>query len=250
MTLLIENIRKLMGWCPNVNRDTGIDPLSFNYSNSFSQRNETIQSTSLPLFYQNIYAGGLVKETVIGVISILAIIFLSSGEGNNSFIHKYEIQLVLLSFVLTQFALSRSNIEINDKFIKVRTLFHWIAGSTTHSLDSINTIHVEKNIKLNKSLSGVFFILGLSYILLLLTHLFAGKTVGELTPSIVGIIFCFGWSYIMYIASKSDYYIRISFNPHPSINNLNIYSKEARDIAALLKEASCDSGNGAVGDDT
>jgi len=148
MTFNLENIRKMMGWCPNVNRNTGKDPFSFNYSNSFSQRNETIRSTSLPLFYKNIYAGGLVKETVIGVISILTIIFFS----NNSFIDKYEIQLVLLSLVLTQFALSRSNIEINDKFIKVRTLFHWIAGSTTHSLDSINTINIEKNNKLEKFL--------------------------------------------------------------------------------------------------
>lgn len=246
MTAVAEHIKRMMGWCPSVNRDIGKDPLSFNYSNSFSQRNETIRSTSLPLFYKNIYAGGLVKETVIGVISTLTIIFFI----NNSFIDKYEIQLVLLSLVLTQFALSRSNIEINNKFIKVRTLFHWIAGSTMHSLDSINAINIEKNNKLDKFLQWISFILGLSYILLLLTHLFAGKTMGELTPSIVGIIFCFGWSYIMYVASKSGYQIQISFNPHPSINNLYIYAKEARDIADLLEKASRDSGNGAVGDDT
>ena len=228
-----------------MNLDTGKDTLSFNYSKSFSQRNETIQSTSLPISYKNIYAGGLVKENFISIISILTIIFLS----NNSFIHEYKIQLVMLSLVLTQFGLSRSNIEINDEFIKVRSLFHWIAGSTTHSLDSINAIHVEKN-KIEKFVSGGFFIIGLSYILLLLSHLFAGKTVGELIPSIVGIIFCFGYGYIMYFASKSDYHIRISFNPHPSIKNLNIYAKEARDIADLLEEANRDSGNGAVGDDT
>ena len=246
MTFNLENIRKMMGWCPNVNRDMGTDPLSFNYLKSFSQRNETIRSTSLPSFYKNIYAGGLVKENFIGIISILTVIFFS----NNSLIHKYEIQLVMLALVLTQFALSRSNIEINDKFIKVRTLFHWIAGSTTHSLDSINTIHIEKNNKLGKFIFWIIFIIGLSYILLFLSHLFAGKTVGELTSSIVGIIFCFGWSYIAYVTSKSDYQIQISFNPHPSINNLYIYAKEARDIADLLEEVSRDSGNGAVGDDT
>lgn len=150
-----------------MSRDMGKDPLSFNYSKSFSQRNETIRSTSLPSFYKNIYAGGLVKENFIGIISILTIIFLS----NDSLIQKYEIHLVMLALVLTQFALSRSNIEINDKFIKVRTLFHWIAGSTTHSLDSINTIHIEKNNKLGKFIFWIIFIIGLSYILLFLSHL-------------------------------------------------------------------------------
>lgn len=79
--------------------------------------------------------------------------------------------------------------------------------------------------------------MGILWLILLLSDIFAGEPVAELIQSIFWVFFCFGYGHMVYIASKSVYQIRISFNPNPSINHLKIYTKDAPQIADLIKNA-------------
>ncbi|MDW7775824.1 MAG: hypothetical protein SCH39_05715 [Methanosarcinales archaeon] len=242
-----ESIKRMMGWCPILDKDN-YQTLSI-HSESLSIYDRSNTPKSLPLYLNNIYADGFGKEAIIGIFIVLTIFAFTLKPGDNSFYHNYRIELIILSMVLMQYLFSRSKVEITGTYIRVSTMLHCILGSTTHSLDSIDTIYLEKN-RLLKLGSWGLFIVGLSDILLLFKFLFAGKTMGEFAPIIVWIIFCFGWGYIAYSASRSYYHIRISFNPYPSINAIAIYTKDVREIADLLEEAGRDSVNYAVDDDT
>ncbi len=234
MTTLVENIRKIMGWCPNVSQN--YYPVSYTNSASSTIHDGTNSSTFSPLFLKNTYVAGLGKETIIGITLTLAIGALYFRSQDNSIFLNYGLELILLSMVLMQYVMSRSNVEINSKYIKVSTMLQWILGSTTHTLDSINTIKVQKNEFHRLGYWGLF-IVGTLWLFLFLSDMFAGEPVAELIQSIFWVFFCFGYGYIVYIASKSIYQIRISFNPNPPIKHLKIYTKNAQQIADMLEEA-------------
>jgi hypothetical protein len=236
MTLLIENIRKMMGWCPNQNSNNC--PILHNNLGSSSSLtyNDTNPPTLLPLLLKNTYVAGLRKEVIIGLLFTFTVFVLYHMSGHDSFFHKYGIELIMFSVVLTQLIISRSSVEINSKYIRVSTIFQRILGSTTHTLDSINTVQVQKN-KLYRLVYWGLLTVGIFWLFTLLSQTFAGEPMKDLTPSLIWVVFCFGYGYIMYIGSKSVYHIRIRFNPHPSINHLMIHTKDAAQIADILKKA-------------
>ncbi|HJH31154.1 MAG TPA: hypothetical protein C5S50_02965 [Methanosarcinaceae archaeon] len=239
-----ESVRRMMGWCPNVSKNDY--PVS--YTNSASSTiDDTNSSIFSPLFLKNTYVAGLAKETVIGISFILAVGALYFRSGDNSIFYNYGIELILFFTVLMIFAMSGSNVEINSKYIRVSTMLQWILGSTTHTLDSINTIKVQKNEYYRLVYWGLF-IVGTWWFFLLLSDIFAGETVAELIQSFVWSFFCFGYGHFIHIASKSVYHIRISFDPNPSINYLMIHTKNAPQIADMIKNTSTYSGDIGLGD--
>ena len=122
----------------------------------------------------------------------------------------------------------------------------WFLGSTTYTLDSINTVKVQKNKSYWLGYWGLF-IMGTLWLFFLLSDIFAGKTAAELIHSFFWVYFCFGYGYIVHIASKSVYNIRISFDPNPSINHLKIHTKDAPQIADLIANVNRFSGDIGVG---
>jgi len=227
-----ETVRKVMGWCPNMSQNNY--PVSYTNSASSTIHDDTNSSTFSPLFLKNTYVAGLGKETIIGITLTLAISALYFRSEDSSIFFNYGIELMLFFTVLMVYAMSRSNVEINSKYIKVNTMLQWILGSTTRTLDSINTIKVQKN-EFHRLGHWGLFIVGTLWLFLFLSDIFAGETVAELIQSFFWVFFCFGYGHMVYIASKSVYQIRISFNPHPSINHLKIYTKDAAQIADLIK---------------
>lgn len=221
-------------------------PASYANSASSTIDDDANSSTFSPLFLKNTYVAGLVKETVIGIILILAVGVLYFRSEDNSIFFNYGIELILFCTVLMIFAMSRSNVEINSEYIRVSTMLQWILGSTTHTLDSINTIKIQKNKFYRLGYWGLFMV-GTLWLFLLLSDIFAGETVAELIQSIFWVFFCFGYGHFVYIASKSVYHIRISFNPNPSVNHLKIHTKDAPQIADLIKNANRYSGDIGVG---
>ena len=246
MTFNLENIRKLMGGCPNMSQNN--NSVSYTNSGCSTIQDDTNSSAFSPLFLKNTYVAGLAKETVIGIIFILilAVGALYFNFEENSIFSNYAIELMLFFTVLMIFAISRSNVEINSKCIRVSTMMQWILGSTTHTLDSINTIKVQKN-KFHWLGYWGLFIMGILWLFPLLSDIFAGKTAAELIQNCFWVFFCFGYGYIVRIASKSVYHIRISFDPNPSINHLKIHTKDAPQIADLIANAKRFSGDIVVG---
>lgn len=230
--IFAETIRKVMGWCPIRNQNNY--QTSYINSGSSSTYNETNALTSLPLRLNNTYVVGLGKEAIIGLFFVVTIFVLSFKSGINSFFFNYGLELILLSIVLMQYVMFRSNVEINGTDIRVNTMLHWILGSTTHSLDSIKKIRVQKN-QYKLGYWGLF-IVGTLWIFLLFSGIFAGKPVEDIVLSLIMVVFCFGYGYIIYITSKSVCYIWISFDPHPSINHLMIHTKDAQQIADMLEK--------------
>jgi len=237
MTLNVtKTIRKMMGWCPILNLN--------NYSTSHinSETSTTYNGTNppilLPLFLKNTYVAGSRKEIAIGLFSILSIFILYHTLEYNSFFSKYGVELIMFSIVLLLFVISRSSVEIDNKYIRVGTIFQWIVGLTTHTLDSINTVTVQKkNNKLYRLEYWALFIIGILWLFRFFSDIYAGKAIDDLTLGLIWIVFCFGYGYIMYVCSKSVYHIQICFNPHPSINKLKIYTKDAPQIAEILEKA-------------
>ena len=242
-----NNIKRLIGWCPILNLENSqTSHINLEPSTIYSETNQPIL---LPLLLKNTYVAGLGKEAVIGLLFAFIVFALYHISGYDSFFHKYGVELIMFSIVLTQFIISRSSVEINSKYIRASTIFQWILGSTTHTLDSINTVEVQKN-KLYRLGYWGLFIVGIFWLFLLLSQTFAGEPMGDLTLSLIWIVFCFGYGYIMYIGSKSVYHIRIRFNPHPLINHLMIHTKDAPQIADILKKTNRHSDDLGVGDAT
>ncbi|MBA1341744.1 MAG: hypothetical protein C5S40_06335 [ANME-2 cluster archaeon] len=236
MAVSFEDVKRMLGWCSNVNSNNY--PILHNNLESSSSLtySETNQPTLFPLLLKNTYVAGLRKETVIGLLFAFTVFVLYHISGYDSFFHKYGVELIIFSTVLTQFIISRSSVEINSKYIKVSTILQRILGSKTYTLDSINTVQVQKN-KLYRLVYRGLFIVGIFWLFTLLSQTYAGETMEDLTRSFIWVVFCFGYGYIMYIGSKSVYHIRIRFNPHPSINHLMIHTKDAHHIADILKRA-------------
>ena len=232
MVALIENIRKVMGWCPLLNQNNYLT--SYINSGLSSTYNGINVPTSLPLHLNNTHAVGLGKEAIIGLLFAVTIFVLSFKSGINSFFFNYGLELILLSIVLMQYVMSKSNVEINGTDIRVNTMLHWIVGSTTHKLDSIKKIRVQKN-QYKLGYWGLF-IVGTLWLFLLLSDIFAGKPAEDFVQGFIMVVFCFGYGYIIYITSKSVCHIRISFDPHPSINHLMIHTKDAQQIADMLEK--------------
>ena len=221
-------------------------PASYTDSSSSTIYDDTNSSTFSPLFLKNTYVAGLVKETVIGIILILAVGVLYFRSEDNSIIYNYGIEFIMFFTTPILFTMSQSNVEINSEYIRVSTMLQWILGSTTHTVDSINTIKVQKNEFYRLGYWGLF-IVGTLWLFLLLSDIFAGETAAELIQSFFWVFFCFGYGHFVYIASKSVYHIRISFNPNPSVNHLKIHTKDAPQIADLIKNANRYSGDIGVG---
>ncbi len=236
MAVSFEDVKRMLGWCPNVNSNNYPIPHNNLESSSSLTYNDTNPPTLLPILLKNTYAAGLKKEVVIGLLFAFTVFVLYHISGYDSFFHKYGIELIMFSIVFTQFIISRSSVEINSKYIRVSTIFQRILGSTTHTFDSINTVQVQKN-KLYRLGYWVLFIVGIFWLFTLLSQTFTGEPMEDLTLSLIWVVFCFGYGYIMYIGSKSVYHIRIRFNPHPSINHLMIHTKDAHQIADILKKA-------------
>ena len=236
MVVSFEDVRRMMGWCPNLNSNNYPIPYNNLGSSSSLTYNDTNPPTLLPILLKNTYVAGLRKEVVIGLLFAFTVFVLYHISGYDSFFHKYGIELIMFSAVLTQFIISRSSVEIDSKYIRVSTIFQRILGSTTYTLDSINSVQVQKN-KLYRLVYWGLFIVGIFWLFLLLSQTFAGEPIKDLTVSLMWVVFCFGYGYIMYIGSKSVYHIRIRFNPHPSINHLMIHTKDAQQIADILKKA-------------
>ena len=228
-----ESVKRMMGWCPIRNQNNY--QTSYINSGSSSTYNETNAPTSLPLRLNNTYVVGLGKEAIIGILFVVTVFALSFKSGNNSFFLNYGLELILLSIVLMQYVMLKSNVEINDTDIRVNTMLHWILGSTTYSLDSIKKIRVQKN-QYKLGYWGLF-IVGTLWLFLLFSGIFAGKSVEDIVQSFIMVVFCFGYGYIIYITSKSVYHIWISFDPHSSINHLMIHTKDAQQIADMLETA-------------
>ena len=229
-----NNIKRLVGWCPILNLEKSqTSHINLEPSTIYS---ETNQPTLFPLLLKNTYVAGLRKEVVIGLLFAFTVFVLYHISGHDSFFHKYGIELIMFSIVLTQFIISRSSVEIDSKYIRASTIFQRILGSTTYTLDSINTVQVQKN-KLYRLVYWGLFIIGIFWLFTLLSQTFAGEPMEDLTVSLMSVVFCFGYGYIMYIGSKSVYHIRIRFNPHPLINHLMIHTKDAPQIADILKKA-------------
>ena len=242
MVVSFEDVKRMLGWCPNVNSNNY--PILHNNLGSSSSLtyNDTNQPTLLPILLKNCYAAGLRKDTFIGLLFAFTVFVLYHISGYDSFFHKYGVELIMFSIVFTQFIISRSSVEINSKHIRVSTIFQRILGSTTYTLDSINTVQVQKN-KLYRLVYRGLFIVGIFWLFTLLSQTFAGEPMEELTRSLIWVFFCFGYGYIMYIGSKSVYHIRIHFNPHPSINHLMIHTKDAHQIADMHEKANRHSGD-------
>ncbi len=236
MAVSFEDVKRMLGWCPNLNSNN-YPILHNNLESSASLTyNETNPPTLLPILLKNTYVAGLRKEAFIGLLFAFTVFVLYLISGYDSFFHKYGVELIMFSIVLTQFIISRSSVEIDSKYIRVSTIFQRILGSTTHTLDSINTVQVQKN-KLYRLVYWGLFIVGIFWLFLLLSQTFAGEPMEDLTLSLMWVVFCFGYGYVMYIGSRSVYHIRIRFNPHPSINHLMIHTKDAAQIADILKKA-------------
>jgi len=248
MTFNLENIRKMMGWCPNMSQNN--NSVSYTNSGYSTKDDDTNSSTFSPFFLKNTYVAGSVKEIVIGIILILILavgaIYLNLED--NSIFSNYVIELMLFFMVLMVFTISRSNVEIKSKYIRVSTMMQWILGSTTYTLDSIKTIKVQKS-KFHWFGLGYWglYIIGTLWLLLLLLDILAGKTAAEFIHILFWIVFCFGYGYIVHITSKSVYCIRISFDPNPSINHLKICTKDAPQIANMIENANRFSGEIGIG---
>ncbi|NOR59335.1 MAG: hypothetical protein GQ469_01705 [Methanosarcinales archaeon] len=234
MVVSFEDVKRMFGWCPNLNSNNYPIPHNNLESSSSITYNDANPPTLLPILLKNTYVAGLRKEVVIGLLFVFTVFVLYHIAGHDSFFHKYGIELIMFSAVLTQFFISRSSVEIDSNYIRVSTIFQRILGSTTYTLDSINSVQVQKN-KLYRLVYWGLFIVGIFWLFSLISQIFAGEPMKDLTLSLMSIVFCFGYGYIMYIGSKSVYNIRIRFNPHPSINHLMIYTKDAHQIADILK---------------
>ncbi|MCK5660850.1 MAG: hypothetical protein KAH86_05770, partial [Methanosarcinales archaeon] len=174
MTIAIEHIKKLMGWCPNISlnhQGTGILNIE-----SLPTNKGTIPPQFLPLILKKTYVSGIgmVKEGIITLIFILAVFILSITSGYDSFFLNYGTTIMFLSALSLHFVASRTTIEINDKNIKVRTMFHRIAGTTTRPLESIQKVYVQSN-KMHKFAYFGLFIVGTLWLILSLWSLFEGK---------------------------------------------------------------------------
>ncbi|KAF5419110.1 MAG: hypothetical protein C5S45_07255, partial [Candidatus Methanocomedens sp.] len=145
MAVSFEDVKRMLGWCPNVNSNNYPIPHNNLESSSSLTYNDTNPPTLLPLLLKNTYVAGLRKEVVIGLLFAFTVFVLYHISGYDSFSYKHVVGLLMLSIVLTQFIISRSSVEINSKYIRVSTIFQRIFGSTTHTLDSINTVQVQKN---------------------------------------------------------------------------------------------------------
>ena len=235
MVVSFEDVKRMLGWCPNLNSNNY--PILHNNSGSSSSltHKDTKPPVLLPLFLKNTYVAGSIKETVIGLLFAFTVFVFYHISGYDSFSYKHVVGLLMLSIVFTQFIISRSSVEINSKYIRVSTIVRRIFGSTTHTLDSINTVQVQKN-KLYGLVYWALFIVGIFWLFLLIFQIFIGETMEYLTFSLIWVVFCFGYGYIYYNCSKSVYNIRIHFNPHPSINHLMIHTKDAQQIADILKK--------------
>jgi hypothetical protein len=234
MAVSFEDVKRMLGWCPNVNSNNYPIPHNNLESSSSLTYNDANPPTLLPILLKNTYVAGLRKEVVIGLLFAFTVFVFYHISGYDSFSYKHVVGLLMLSIVLTQFIISRSSVEINSKYIRISTIFQRIFGSTTHTLDSINTVQVQKN-KLYGLVYWALFIVGIFWLFLLIFQIFIGETMEDLTLSLIWVVFCFGYGYIYYNCSKSVYNIRIRFNPHPSINHLMIYTKDAPQIADILK---------------
>jgi len=105
MTALIENIRKVMRWCPLLNQNNYLT--SYINSGLSSTYNGINAPTSSPLHLNNIHVVGLGKEAIIGLLFAVTIFVLSFKSGINSLFFNYELKLILLSIVLMQFVFSK-----------------------------------------------------------------------------------------------------------------------------------------------
>ena len=114
MVVSFEDVKRMLGWCPNLNSNNY--PIRHNNLESSSSLtyNDTNPPTLLPLLLKNTYVAGLRKEVVIGLLFAFTVFVLYHISGHDSFFHKYGIELIIFSIVLTQFIISRSSVEINS----------------------------------------------------------------------------------------------------------------------------------------
>ena len=232
-----ENIRKVMGWCPNMSqKNHGTENLNLE---ALPTNKGTIPPQFSPLILENTYVAGvgIVKEGIIAIIFFVTVFLISITSGYNSFFFNYGTAIILLSVLLLPFVASRTTIEINDKNIKVRTMFHRIVGTTTRPLESIQKVYVQSN-KMHKFAYFGLFIVGTLWLILSLWSLFEGKTLRELNQNLAWIVFSFGYGYFLYMSAKTVYSIQIKFDPHPSINRIQVFTKNAQQIADILDKDS------------
>ena len=239
---IMETVRKMMGWCPNISLNhQGTENLNFEF---LSTNKGTIPPQFLPLILKNTYVAGagMVKEGIIALIFVLAVFLLSVASGYNSFFYNYGTAIILLSVLLLQFVVSRATIEINNKNIKVRTMFYQIFGTTTRSLESIRKVQVQSN-KIYRFAYWGLFLVGTLWLILFFWSLFAGKPLKDLNQNLLWVVFSFGYGYFLYMSTKAVYSIQIKFYPHPSINRIQVYTKNAQQIADILNKASKNQNN-------
>ncbi len=232
MTAFIENIRKMMGWCPNANMDRKIT----------MQREIEIPEMDFyskpplfsPIMLKDAYFMGITKETVIGVSTIL-ILILFYFLRFSSFFESYSVYLILLSVVLLQLIVSKAGIEISDRSIRVKTILSPFMGSTTHALTSVGSVEVRKN-KVSRLACYFLFLLGILWLFMFFLQLMDGAPRVKIIGSLMWIIVSFGFGYQMYSMSKSVFNIQIRFLPHPSVNKMTIHTINAGQIADLIEK--------------
>jgi hypothetical protein len=223
-----ENVRKIMGWCPNAGmirkitllRETEVPEIDF-YSKPFR-----------PVLLKNAYVMGITKETVIGMSMILIIIILFIGKFS-SFFESYSIYLILLSVVLLQFIVSKASIEIGNRRIQIKTIISPYLGSTTHALTSVDSVEVRKN-NVSRLAYCFSFLVGILWLFMFIWDLMDGAPRVYLIQSLMWIVVSFGFGFQMYSASKSVFNIQIRFLPFPSVNKITIYTTAAGQIADLV----------------
>src|SRR5665648_318224 len=100
MITLIENIRKVIGWCPNISLNhKGTGNLNLE---SLSTNKGTIPPQFSPLILKNTYVSGIgiVKEGIIAIIFFLTVFLISITSGYKSFFFNYGTAIILLSVLL------------------------------------------------------------------------------------------------------------------------------------------------------
>lgn len=221
-----ENVRKIMGWCPNASmirkitllRETEIPEIDF-YSKPFR-----------PVLLKNAYVMGITKEAAISIVLIIIILFFGKFS---SFFESLWIYLILLSVVFLQFIVSKASIEIGNRRIQIKTIISPYLGSTTHALTSVDSVEVRKN---NGSrLAYCFsFLIGILWLFMFIWDLMDGAPRVYFIQSLMWIVVSFGFGFQMYSASKSVFNIQIRFLPLPSVNKITIYTTAAGQIADLI----------------
>jgi len=97
---IADRMKRMMGWCPNLNSNNYPIPHNNLESSSSLTYNDTNSPTLLPILLKNCYVAGLRKDTFIGLLFAFTVFVLYHISGYDSFFYKHAVELIMFSIVL------------------------------------------------------------------------------------------------------------------------------------------------------